>query len=81
MKVRIEIECTPEEARSFFGLPDLAPMQQELLKNIQQRMTAALQVMDPATMMETWLPATLKGFERLQEMFLSQMGPVKRRDK
>jgi hypothetical protein len=24
-------------------------------------------------MLKTWLPATLKGFEQLQEMFLAQM--------
>jgi hypothetical protein len=30
--------------------------------------------MDPEAMLKTWLPATLKGFEQLQEMFLSRMG-------
>src|SRR5437868_1199614 len=28
MKVNVQIDCTPEEARAFFGLPDLGPMQQ-----------------------------------------------------
>jgi hypothetical protein len=28
MKVHIDIDCTPEEARTFFGLPDLQPMQE-----------------------------------------------------
>ncbi|MDU1669419.1 MAG: DUF6489 family protein, partial [Bradyrhizobium sp.] len=27
MKVNIEIDCTPLEARQLFGLPDLGPMQ------------------------------------------------------
>jgi len=26
MKIKIEIDCTPQEARSFFGLPDLEPI-------------------------------------------------------
>jgi hypothetical protein len=30
--------------------------------------------MDPEVMFKTWLPATLKGFEQLQEMFLTQLG-------
>jgi hypothetical protein len=81
MKIRVDIDCTPEEARSFFGLPDLGPMQQQLLKDVQERMTTALQAMDPTTMTDTWLPSTLKGFERMQEMFLAQMGSTKRRDK
>ena len=29
---------------------------------------------DPEAMLKTWLPATLKGFEQLQEMLLSQLG-------
>ena len=28
MKVNIEVDCTPDEARRFLGLPDVAPMQQ-----------------------------------------------------
>ena len=31
MKVNIEIDCTPLEARQFFGLPDVQPMQAALL--------------------------------------------------
>jgi len=34
---------------------------------------ATLKAMDPEAMLKTWLPATLKGFEQLQEMFLAQM--------
>lgn len=78
MKIRIDIDCTPDEARAFFGLPDVKPMQQELLKEMQDRMTRALRSMDPETMVKTWLPTAIKGFEQLQEMFLSQRGPTKR---
>lgn len=81
MKIRIDIDCTPEEARTFLGLPDIKPMQEELLKEIQQRMTDALKVMNPEAMLKTWLPATIKGFEQLQEILLSQIGSAKRPDK
>ena len=81
MKIRIDIDCTPEEARAFLGLPDVRPMQEELLKDLQAHMTTALQAMDPEAMVKTWLPATVKGFEQLQEMFLSQLGARKRADK
>lgn len=77
MKISIDIDCSPEEARAFLGLPDVRPMQEELLKDVQQRMTKALQAMDPETMLRTWLPATLKGFEKLQEMFMAQLGAGK----
>jgi uncharacterized protein DUF6489 len=73
MKIKLDIDCTPEELRGFFGLPDVRPMQEHLLKEVEERMRANLQALDPETMLKTWLPAGLKGFEQLQEMFMSQM--------
>jgi hypothetical protein len=73
MKIKFDIDCTPKELRGFFGLPDVRPMQDQLLKEIEERLRANLQALDPETMLKTWLPAGLKGFEQLQEMFMSQM--------
>jgi hypothetical protein len=73
MKIKLDIECTPEELRGFFGLPDVKPMQEQLMKEVEERMRASLKALDPEAMMKTWLPAGLKGFEQLQEMFLNQM--------
>lgn len=78
MKLKIDIDCTPAEARAFLGLPDVAPLQKALLEDAQARMTKALAAMDPETMLKTWLPATLQGFEQLRDAFLRQMGPPKR---
>jgi len=74
MKIKLDIDCTPDEIREFFGLPEVKPLQEELLKELQERLRANIKAMDPETMLKTWLPATLKGFEQLQEMFLSRMG-------
>ena len=40
MKITMDIECTPEEARTFLGLPDVKPMQEQLMRELQDRMTA-----------------------------------------
>ena len=74
MKIKLDIDCTPEEVRQFFGLPEVKPLQDELLKEVQERLRANIKAMDPEAMLKTWLPATLKGFEQLQDMFLSRMG-------
>lgn len=73
MKLKLDIDCTPEEARTFFGLPDVKPLQEALLPEVEERLRTTLKAMDPEAMLKTWLPATLKGFEQLQEMFLAQM--------
>ncbi len=41
-------------------------------------MTANIRAMEPEAMLRTWLPATLKGFEQLQEIFTAQMTGAKR---
>ena len=127
MKISLDIDCTPDELRGFFGMPDVKPMQERLLKEVEERMRADLKALDPEnrptpralelavgdhveevftraaalfaewygdglgraqrverrgktlhpeTMLKTWLPAGLKGFEQLQEMFISQLGQM-----
>jgi len=79
MKFKVDVECTPEEARAFFGLPDVKALQEALLPEIEERLRTTLKAMDPEAMLKAWLPTTLKGFEQLQEMFFSQMGSLGRK--
>ncbi|QCO15122.1 hypothetical protein D3869_07740 [Azospirillum brasilense] len=80
MKITIDIDCTSEEARHFLGLPDVKPMQDAMMQEIQDRMQASLLAMDPETMMKTWLPAGIQGMEQLQKMFWSQMAAAMGQD-
>ncbi|MDZ4736339.1 MAG: DUF6489 family protein, partial [Rhodospirillaceae bacterium] len=48
-------DCTPEEARAFMGLPDVAPLQARMLAEIEARMRAALEAMDPQQIMASWM--------------------------
>jgi len=56
MKVNVEIDCTPEEARRFLGLPDLQPMQDAVMAKLQQQMLDAVHVLSPETLLKTWMP-------------------------
>lgn len=69
MKITVDVDCTPEEARAFLGLPDVQPIQRELMRELQDRMTANIRAMDTQEMMRLWLPTTLKGFEQMQDFF------------
>jgi hypothetical protein len=73
MKISLDIDCTPDELRGFFGMPEVKPLQERLLKEVEERMRANLQALDAEALLKTWMPAGLKGFEQLQEMFLNQM--------
>jgi hypothetical protein len=69
MKVNVTIDCTPEEARAFFGLPDLQPMQKTIMNHVQEKIMANIQAMDPESIMKNWLPASVQGMEQLQQAF------------
>lgn len=74
MKVKFDIECTPQEARAFFGLPDVEPMQEALMKDLEERLRENIRSLDPETMLKTWLPATIQGWGEVQKLFWQQMG-------
>lgn len=69
MKITIDVDCTADEARHFLGLPDVKPMQDAMMQEIQDRMMTSLQSMQPETLMKTWLPAQTQGLEQLQSFW------------
>jgi Family of unknown function (DUF6489) len=66
MKITIDIDCTPEEARAFLGLPDVAPLQAEVMKELQERMMKTLAGMDAEKLMKTWLAGGTQTFEQMR---------------
>ena len=68
MKVNVEVTCSPEEARAFFGLPDIKPMQDRIMGEIEERLKSSLNSMNPEQVFKTWLPASMQGVEQMQQM-------------
>ena len=81
MKVTVNIDCSPEEARAFFGLPDVAPMQEAILKDVQDRIMKNMAAMDVETLMRVWLPKSIEGFDQIQKAFWSGMSDAMRGDR
>jgi hypothetical protein len=76
MKINIEIDCTPQEARAFLGLPPVEAMQQALVAQMQERLTQHLDALEPEALMGLWLPG-VKGLAQLQEQFWKQMSEMR----
>ena len=74
MKFKFDIECTPEEARAFVGLPDVTPMQERMMKELEEKMQENLRTLSPEEMVKTWMPATMQSIGEMQKMFWGQMG-------
>jgi hypothetical protein len=73
MKIHIDVDMSPEEARTLLGLPDVKPMQQAIMAEIEGRMKKALTAMEPDALMKTWLPAGLQSLEVWQKFILSRV--------
>lgn len=69
MKVRVEIDCTPDEARQFFGLPDVKPMQEALMAKMETQMLEAADRFSPDAMLRTWMSLAPQGGETVRDMF------------
>ncbi len=72
MKITVNVDCTPEEARAFLGLPDVQPLQQAMMGQVQERVMNSLNAMDPEVLLKTWAPMGLQSLEQIQRFFLSQ---------
>lgn len=73
MKVNFDIECTPEEARVFLGLPNVAAMQDRIMKDMEAKIHENFNALDPETLIKTWMPMTMQGWNDMQKMFWEQM--------
>src|ERR1700744_1161387 len=67
MKVHVEVDMTPEEARRFLGLPDVAPLQAKMIEEMERRMKAAMNTADPEAMMKAWMPLGGEGLQQFQK--------------
>ena len=72
MKITINIDCTPQEARVFFGLPNVEPMQDALVERMHERLQQYLDQMEPDSLIKTWFTGGLRDFSALQERFWHQ---------
>lgn len=69
MKVNIEVDCTPDEARRFMGLPDVAPMQQTVMAAMEKRLVDTIQATDSQQLLDQWLPIGMKGVEQWRSLW------------
>lgn len=78
MKINVEVDCTPEEARRFMGLPDLTPIHDiyiaQMLDTVKNGVTS--ETMD--AMLKGWAPMGDSGMKLWQSLFDQVTGPGKR---
>jgi hypothetical protein len=68
MKLSVQIDVTPAEARAFLGLPDVKALNEHLVKEMKAKMDANL-LAAPDELMKNWM--TLGG--QASEQFMKLM--------
>ena len=74
MKVTIEVDCTPEEARRFMGLPDVTPLNEQLVAEMGKRIEANANLLSPEEFMKNWMAfgtGAQEQFRKLMEAGMS----------
>ena len=72
MKITINVDCTPEEARTFFGLPDLTAVNQVVTDALAIRVQENIDTLsDPVRFWERAMATGGQSFEAMQAAFSS----------
>ena len=67
MKLHIDLDMTPAEARAVMGLPDVSAMQGRIVAELEKQMTAAIKTSaDPEAMLKSWFSWGSQGMEQMQ---------------
>ncbi len=75
MKINVEIDLTPQEFRESFGLPDVRPMQQEVMEKIREKTLAAVEGYDPQKMLTPYLQENMRTMEQWQRAMWESLTP------
>ncbi len=69
MKINVEVECTPEEARRAMGLPDLTPLHDHYVAKLKETMDKGVTPEFVEQMMRGWAPMGEAGMTFWRRMF------------
>jgi len=69
MKINVEVECTPEEARRVMGLPDFTPVHDKYIEMLTSSMDGNVSNEMVENMMRSWAPVGDAGMSFWRKMF------------
>lgn len=77
MKMSIEIDCTPQEARAFLGLPDVTALNEKLVEEMQARMSSNMAMLSPDELMKSWAAFGAGAQEQFRKLMDIGMGAAR----
>lgn len=69
MKIKIDIDCSPEEARAFLGWPDVADFQRAAMEQMRERTSEYFASLEPDKLAKMFMPAGAEAWDAMQRAF------------
>lgn len=77
MKISVDVDCTPEEARRFMGLPDLTPLHDAYLNRMKSAIEQGVTPDMIEQMMKSWGPLGETGLNMWRQLMDNMGGHTK----
>jgi hypothetical protein len=74
MKINVEIDCTPAEARAFLGLPDVSQLNAHLIDEMKKRLDANIAMAAPEELMKNWMAFGGQASEQFVKLMAAASG-------
>ena len=73
MKVKLEVDCTPAEARAFLGLPDVEALNKHVVDEMKSRIDAGVAMVAPEELMKSWMSLGGQATEQFRKLMTAAM--------
>lgn len=78
MKIKIDVEVTPQEFRTLIGLPDVAGLQEDVIEYIREKMAQGVDGFEAIALLKQLVPEGAKTAASLQKMLARGFGKILR---
>jgi hypothetical protein len=73
MRISVEVDCTPEEARRFMGLPDVSGLNDHIMAEMQKRVDSNMALLSGDELVKSWLTLGAGAQEQFRKMMEAGM--------
>lgn len=74
MKIRVDVEVSPEEVRTLIGLPDVKGLQDDAVQYVRDKMAQGVEGFEPSALLRQFVPEAIQTANTLQKMLMRGWG-------
>ena len=79
MKLNVEVDCTPEEARRFLGLPDVSVLNEHIVNEMRRHIETNMALLSSDDLVKTWMAYGAGAQEQFRKLMEAGLGAATRK--